>query len=43
MLISKSTLAHLRFVFSVFLLPVYLFAYSQTNSTLSWFSWFGMF
>lgn len=35
MLISKSTLAHLRFVFSVFLLPVYLFAYSQTNSTLS--------
>lgn len=29
MFVSKSTLAHLRFVFSVFLLPVYLFAYSQ--------------
>lgn len=26
---SRSALAHLRFVFSVFLLPVYLFAYSQ--------------
>ena len=31
MLVSKSTLAHLRFVFSIFLLPVYLFAYSQIN------------
>ncbi len=29
MLVSRSTLAHLRFVFSIFLLPVYLFAYSQ--------------
>ncbi|MGI4804455.1 MAG: UbiA family prenyltransferase [Janthinobacterium lividum] len=32
MLVSKSTLAHLRFVFSIFLLPVYLFAYSQINA-----------
>lgn len=31
MFVSKSTLAHLRFVFSIFLLPVYLFAYSQIN------------
>lgn len=31
MLVSKSTLAHLRFVFSIFLLPVYLFAYSQAQ------------
>ncbi len=35
MLISRSTLAHLRFVFSVFLLPVYLFAYSQAKHTTS--------
>ena len=26
---TRSTLAHLRFVFSLFLMPVYLFAYSQ--------------
>lgn len=31
MLVSRSTLAHLRFVFSIFLLPVYLFAYSQAG------------
>ncbi|MGI4019881.1 MAG: UbiA family prenyltransferase [Janthinobacterium lividum] len=31
MILSRSTLAHLRFVFSVFLLPVYLFAYSQAG------------
>jgi 4-hydroxybenzoate polyprenyltransferase len=31
MLISRSTVAHLRFVFSIFLLPVYLFAYSQAQ------------
>lgn len=31
MLVSRSTLAHLRFVFSIFLLPVYLFAYSQAQ------------
>ncbi len=30
MIVSRSTLAHLRFVFSIFLLPVYLFAYSQS-------------
>lgn len=33
MILSRSTLAHLRFVFSVFLLPVYLFAYSQAGYT----------
>lgn len=33
MLISRSTLAHLRFVFSIFLLPVYLFAYSEVPGT----------
>jgi hypothetical protein len=27
---SRSAIAHLRFVFSLFLMPVYLFAYSQT-------------
>jgi 1,4-dihydroxy-2-naphthoate octaprenyltransferase len=27
---SRSTIAHLRFVFSLFLMPVYLFAYSQS-------------
>ncbi|AYL98654.1 UbiA family prenyltransferase [Mucilaginibacter celer] len=29
---TRSTLAHLRFVFSVFLLPVYLFAFSQADT-----------
>jgi len=33
MLVSRSTLAHLRFVFSIFLLPVYLFALSQVQGT----------
>lgn len=33
MTVSRSTFAHLRFVFSVFLLPVYLFAYSQVLET----------
>ena len=28
---TRSTLAHLRFVFSLFLMPVYLFAYSQAT------------
>ena len=28
-MVSRSTFAHLRFVFSIFLLPVFLFAYSQ--------------
>ncbi len=31
MIVSRSALVHLRFVFSVFLLPVYLFAYSQAG------------
>ena len=35
MIVSRSALAHLRFVFSVFLLPVYLFAYSQVPGTTS--------
>ncbi len=33
MIVSTSTLAHLRFVFSIFLMPVYLFAYSQAEHT----------
>jgi len=42
---STSTLAHLRFVFSLFLLPVYLFAFSQapvinpTSAVLVFFIW----
>lgn len=35
MIVSRSTLAHLRFIFSIFLLPVYLFAYSQQLATTS--------
>jgi len=42
---STSALAHLRFVFSLFLLPVYLFAFSQapvinpTSAVLAFFIW----
>lgn len=35
MIVSRSALVHLRFVFSVFLLPVYLFAFSQAKFTTS--------
>ena len=35
MIVSRSALVHLRFVFSIFLLPVYLFAYSQAPGTTS--------